>query len=101
MRGSMDATPTEIIIKKVRDEIKSRMGDDGIYDVVNLSFDDFDFDFSDIVFGLIGSDDLDDDKDFDVYNALMEDCELIANEEFNHIIGELKTAVGIIDGAFL
>jgi hypothetical protein len=43
---------------------------------------------------------LDSDEHFDVYNALMEDCELIANEEFNHIIGELKTAVGIIDGGF-
>jgi len=95
----MSATPTEIIIKKVRDEIKSRMGDDGIYDVVNLSFDDFDFDFSDMVFELIGGD-LDADEDFDAYNDLMENCELIAKEEFNHVICELKIAVGIIDGAF-
>jgi hypothetical protein len=54
-----------------------------------------------ILFELIGGDELDTDEHFDVYNALMEDCELIAREEFNHIIGELKTAVGIIDGAFL
>ena len=72
----MSTTPTEIIIKKVRDEIKSRMGDDGIYDVVNLSFKDMDFDFTDI-------------------------CESIAHKEFDRIISNLESAVEIINEAFL
>ncbi len=96
----MNATLREKIEKKVRDEIKSRMGDDVIYDVVNLSFDDFDFDFTDMVFDVLGGKDLDADEDFDVFNALMEDCELIAKLEYNRIIGNLESAIEIIDGAF-
>ncbi|MEI6258518.1 MAG: hypothetical protein WCR46_01260 [Deltaproteobacteria bacterium] len=82
----MNATLREKIEQIVKDAIKSRMVDEGIYDVVNLSFNDMVFDFESDIGGM---------RDYDAIK-----CKRIAEYEFFKIIGALRNAARIIDGAF-